>query len=177
MGTCARSTDLWMTLSSGHCLVDKPHLITNLFSVRYVRTCVRLRCRYAFGNLAEAGVDTSPVDRALDQLVTGLDHLVKVVDDGGLDHYDDLALVGFVQAFERFRNWLSLVDYRVIVDAEFRRLAEVWVQPGVARVLVSALRISAGEARRRVSAAEAVGSGTSMTGERLEPRRPVLAVG
>jgi len=37
------------------------------------------------GSLAEAGVDTSPVDRALDQLVTGLDHLVKVVEDGGLD--------------------------------------------------------------------------------------------
>jgi hypothetical protein len=36
------------------------------------------------------------VDLALDQLSVGLDHLVKLVEDGGLDALDDAGLVGFL---------------------------------------------------------------------------------
>lgn len=117
----------------------------------------------------------TPADHALDQLVTGLDHLVKVVEDGGLDHYDDLQFIGFVQAFERVRNRMPLIDHRIVGDGEARRIADVWTQPNLSRVLVSALRISSAEANRRVRAAEAVAARISLTGEPLEPRRPVLA--
>jgi len=44
------------------------------------------------------------VDHALDQLTTALDHLVKVVEDGGLDSFDNGRLQGFIQSFERTRN-------------------------------------------------------------------------
>jgi hypothetical protein len=53
----------------------------------------------------------NPVDQALDQLSVGLDHLVKLVEDGGLDHYDDAGFIGFLQAFEKVRNRLPLVDH------------------------------------------------------------------
>ncbi len=125
---------------------------------------------------ATLGGELTPVDHALGQLAAGLDHLLETVEEGGLDHYDDGQLVGFLQAFERFRNRLPLVDHRVVAEGESRRLAERMTQPSLARVLVSALRISSGEAHRRVRAAEAVGARRSMTGESLAPRRPVLAV-
>ena len=60
----------------------------------------------------------NPVEHALDQLSVGLDHLVKLVEDGGLDHYDDPGLVGFLQGFEKVRNRLSLVDHVSIAAVE-----------------------------------------------------------
>ena len=41
-----------------------------------------------------------------------MDHLVKVVEDGGLDYFDNAGLVGFMQSFERVRNRSALVDHR-----------------------------------------------------------------
>jgi hypothetical protein len=43
----------------------------------------------------------NPIEDAVDLLAVGLDHLVKLVEDGGLDHCDDPGLVGFLQSFER----------------------------------------------------------------------------
>jgi hypothetical protein len=125
----------------------------------------------------EAGVTTEPVpvEAALDGLSTSLDHLVKLVEDGGLDSLDNSGLLGFVQSFEKVRNRLPLVDHRVIADAESRQLPEALTQPTMARVLASLLRLSPGEAHRRVKAAAAVGQRRSMLGEALEPTRPVLA--
>jgi hypothetical protein len=117
----------------------------------------------------------TPVDHALDQLVTSLDHLVKIVDDGGLDGYDGLQVVGFMRAFEQVRNRLPLVDHRIIADAERRELPSALCQGTMRRLLASTLRISRGEASRRVRAAAAVGERFSMLGEPLEPVRPCLA--
>jgi hypothetical protein len=47
------------------------------------------------GNDATATAEPTPVDHALDQLTTSLDHLVKLVEDGGLDGYDNAGLVEF----------------------------------------------------------------------------------
>ena len=121
------------------------------------------------------GVEATPVDHALDQLSTALDHLVKVVEDGGLDGHDNVGLVGFLQTFERVRNRLSLVDHRTIRDCEARGLAEAVGEPSVRRLLVHLLRLSPGEAARRVTAAEACGERVSMLGEVLAPTRPCLA--
>ena len=119
--------------------------------------------------------DVTPVDHALEQLVTGLDHLVKVVEDGGLDHYDNLQLVGFLQSFERFRNRLALVDHRVVADGDRGGLPDALTQPSMMRVLMHVLRLSPGEASRRSSAAQACGLRTSLLGESLPPVRPQLA--
>ena len=107
------------------------------------------------------GFDTAgavtPLDHALDQLVTARDHLVKLVEDGGLDGLDHSQLVTFWQSFERFRNGLPVVDHRLILDSTSRGLPEVLAQPSMRQVLVHLLRLSPGEAARRVAAAEACG--------------------
>jgi Domain of unknown function (DUF222)/HNH endonuclease len=119
--------------------------------------------------------EVTPVDHALEQLATGLDHLVKVVEDGGLDHYDNLQLVGFLQSFERFRNRLALVDHRVVADGDRRGLPGVLTQPSMMRVLMHVLRLSPGEASRRCAAAAACGLRASLSGLSLPPVRPQLA--
>jgi Domain of unknown function (DUF222)/HNH endonuclease len=126
------------------------------------------------GETADAAEPT-PIEVALDVLSTSLDHLVKLVEDGGLDSLDNSGLLGFAQSFEKIRNRLPLIDHRLIADAEARQLAHELTQPNLARVLTSVLRLSPGEAHRRVKAAAAVGPRRSLLGEVLEPTRPVLA--
>ncbi len=123
---------------------------------------------------AGGGAAVTPLDDALTQLDAALDQLVTVI-EGGVNTVDDLGLVGFLQRFERVRNRLPLVDHAMLGEAQARGLADRLTQPSLARVLVSSLRLSAGEAHRRVKAADALAAGSTMTGERLEPRRPVLA--
>ncbi|MET1007010.1 MAG: DUF222 domain-containing protein, partial [Propionibacteriaceae bacterium] len=106
---------------------------------------------------------------------TDLDHVLKLLGDGGLGSRDDPGALGFLQSFEQFRNRTSLVDHATIADAERRDLAGVLGQPSMRQVLVQALRLSLGEASRRVAAAHACGPRVSMLGEELEPVRPVLA--
>jgi hypothetical protein len=117
----------------------------------------------------------TPADEALTALASALDGLVKVVESGGLDHFDTAGFVGFLQEFERVRNRLPLVDHRMLRDAEQRDLAGVLCQGKLSRVLTQALRISAGEAHRRVRAAEQLGDRVSMLGEPSPPTRRVLA--
>ncbi len=124
---------------------------------------------------ADEGDDVTPADHALDQWSTGLDHLIKVVEDGGLDHYEDSRFIEFMQTFERLRNRMALVDHRVIRDGVDRRLPETLTQRSMQRVLTSALRISEAEASRRVRAAEQVGDRLAMSGQLLDPIRPRLA--
>ncbi len=121
------------------------------------------------------GREATAVDLALDAWSTAQDQLVKLVEDGGLDDLDDRELVGFLQRFEQVRNRSALVDHRAVRDAEARRLPETLTQPSTAAVLAWALRISHGEASRRVRAAAALGERVSMSGEPLEPVRPALA--
>ncbi len=65
---------------------------------------------------------------ALDALNVSLDHLVKLVEDGGLETFDDTQLVGFVQGFERLRNRLPLIDHQTVRDAQRRNLPDVLCQ-------------------------------------------------
>ena len=117
---------------------------------------------------------TAVVDDALDQLAVGIDNLVKVLEDGGLDCLDDTGFVSFMQALERARNRIPLADHRIIADAERRNLAQALTQGTLVRTLMSTLRVSPGEASRRVRAAAAVGERTSMLGQPLPPVRAHL---
>ena len=114
----------------------------------------------------------APTDAALAALSAALDRLIGVVESGGLDHLDDLGLVGFLQSV---RNRMPLVDHGALGEAGSRDLAGVLCQGRLSRVLTQALRISAGEAVRRVRAAEQLGVRTSMLGDSVPPLRPVLA--
>ncbi len=112
--------------------------------------------------------EPTPAD-ALALMITGYDLLVKALDACGADGFDAGAAVGFMQAFERFRNGLPVVDNHLIAVAERLDLPTVLCQGNLARVLTSGLGISKVEASRRVRAAEAVGPRTSMLGEPLAP--------
>jgi hypothetical protein len=119
--------------------------------------------------------DASAVEDALDALNVSLDHLVKLVDDGGLETFDDAQLVGFLQGFERLRNRLPLVDHQMINEAGRRGLPESLCQGSLARMLASVLRISISEAAHRARADENLSDRMSMTGQPLDPIRPQLA--
>jgi hypothetical protein len=127
------------------------------------------------GGETATAAEPTPVEVALDVLSTSLDHLIKLVDDGGFDSFDNSGLLDFARSFEKMRNRLPLVDHRLIADAEARQLPHELTQPSMARVWASVLRLSPGEAHRRVKAAAAVGPRHSMLGEALEPTRPLLA--
>jgi hypothetical protein len=120
-------------------------------------------------------VEPTPVDVALEVLSTSLDHLIKLVEDGGFDCFDNSGLLDFARCFERVRNRLPLIDHQLIADAEARQLPHELTQPNLARVWAWLLRLSPGEAHRRVKAAAAVGPRRSMLGETLQPTRPILA--
>ena len=115
------------------------------------------------------------VDAAFDALRVHFDHLLKLVEDGGLEGYDNLRFVGFLQDFERFRNRLSLADHQAVRDAQRRDLATQLCQSSLAKALAATLRLSVGEASRRVRAAEALTERMALTGEPLPPVRPFLA--
>lgn len=117
----------------------------------------------------------TPVDSALDQLRASFDHLLGVVEGGGLERCDNAGLVRFLEGFEWLRNRLPLIDHVAIGEGERRGLPEALCQGSMRQVLAAGLRISPGEAARRVRAAEAVGPRASMLGEALQPTRPVLA--
>ncbi|MCW2803238.1 MAG: endonuclease, partial [Propionibacteriaceae bacterium] len=113
---------------------------------------------------SSGGVDATPVDHALDQLRVAMGHLGKAVEDGGLDHYDIPGLLGFVVEFERVRNGAALVDHRVVADCERRQVADGANARTTRALLADLLRISDGEAARRVRAAEAVGDRSTLQG-------------
>ena len=129
-----------------------------------------------FGGDSTTGSLPTPVDLALDQLATGLDHLVKLVEDGGLESLDDAGLVGFLHGFEKVRNRLPLVDHATVGAVVARDLPVKLTQATAQRMLTAMLRLPPpGEASRRVRAAEVLAQRMSMTGEPLEPIRPLLA--
>ena len=115
------------------------------------------------------------VDAAFDALTVGYEHLLKLVEDGGLETYDHARLVGFLQGWERFRNRLALVDHQAVRAAQKAELADELCHSTLPRVLAATLRISPAEAARRVRAAEALTGRMSMTGQPLPPVRPHLA--
>jgi hypothetical protein len=120
--------------------------------------------------------NATPLEQAMDGFATAFGHLVKVVDDGGLDDLDAHGLVGFLQDYESVRNAMAVVDHAAIHTATERDVPHLLCQRSMARVLTQALRVSAPDATRRVRAAEQLADNRrSMTGEPLAPLRPQLA--
>ena len=99
----------------------------------------------------------APLFDAMDGFATSFGHLVKVVDDGGLEDLDAPGLVGFLQMFETVRNAMPVIDHAVIRTATERDVPHTLCQSSMRRVLTQALRLSQPEAGRRVRAAEQLG--------------------
>ena len=95
--------------------------------------------------------------------------------DPSLRTVDQAQFIGVMQDIEQSRNRIPLIDHSLIGEGESRGLPEALTQPSMIRVLMSVLRLSPGEASRRVRAAAALGERTSMLGQPLAPLRPHLA--
>ncbi len=96
---------------------------------------------------------------ALDTFSTSLDHLIKLVDDGGLADLHHHQLIDFLQALEQVRNRIPLLDHAAIDEAHRQDLPHQLCQGSMRRVLTSALRT-----RPRVTA------GPAPPGRRTTPR-------
>lgn len=116
-----------------------------------------------------------PATCALEGFAGALDQLIDAVEAGGLDHFDSEELLDFMRSFERVRNKMSVVDHRVVADCDRREMADHLTCRNTKSLLTHVLRLSPHEASRRVRAAAAVGTRTTMLGERLDPLRPDLA--
>ena len=86
-----------------------------------------------------------------------------------------MGLVGFLAEVEQVRNVLPVVDRAAIQYGIEQGVPAALTQPSMARVLMAGLRLSAGEAFRRVRSAEHTAERRSMTGEPLGAFRPRLA--
>ncbi|SER26649.1 HNH endonuclease signature motif containing protein [Microlunatus flavus] len=124
---------------------------------------------------AASGLGQAPLGAALQAWSDAQDDVVRLLAEGALDAVDDLGLVEVLRRIEATRNRSALLDHHVVQTGEARRLADSLTQPSMAAVLVWALRLSRGEASRRVRAAAQLGERRSMTGELLPALRPSLA--
>jgi hypothetical protein len=118
---------------------------------------------------------STALEAAVDGVRTALGHLIKVVDDGALDDLGAQGLVGFLAEVEQVRNVWPVVDRAAIQYGIEQGVPAVLTEPSMARVLMAGLRLSAGEAFRRVRSAEHTAERRSMTGEPLGAFRPELA--
>ena len=112
---------------------------------------------------------------AVDSLDVAVEHLIKLVDDGSLADLGAFGLVDMLQSVERVRNKLPVVDRAMIQYGTEQGVPAVLTERTMNRVLTNGLRLSPGEAARRVRAAEHLADRTSMTGEPLSPIRSHLA--
>ena len=117
----------------------------------------------------------SALQAAVDSLDVAVEHLIKLVDDGALADLGAFGLVDLLQAVERVRNKLPVLDRAMIQYGVEQGVPAVLSERTMTRVLTNGIRISIGEASRRVRAAEHLADRTSMTGEPLAPVRTHLA--
>lgn len=168
MCTSARTPRVLVEVSS-----DWRKVLFDRSGVRFLSVIFR---KVVVMDAAEVGVGArTAVDLALAAHEASLDHLIKLVEDGGLESYDDLGFVAVMQHFERVRNRHALVDHRCVRDGKTRALPERLAQRSMTVVLAGALRISHAEAARRVRAADQIGEQATMTGQPLPTLRPALA--
>jgi hypothetical protein len=103
--------------------------------------------------------------RALAGFAAAIDQL-RDLDLVGLSRTD---LLDFTRDLERQRRRLAQVDHRVVAELDDRRVAAELCLPNTRALLRGLLRISPGEASRRVRAAADLGPRRGLTGDVLPP--------
>ena len=116
-----------------------------------------------------------PLPAAVDAVGTAVEHLIKLVDDGAHTELGAFGLVEMLQRFETIRNTMPVIDRALIQHGTEQGAPAVLSERSMVGVLKNALRISGGEAVRRVRAAEHLADRTTMTGEPLPPIREHLS--
>ena len=101
--------------------------------------------------------------------------MITTIENGGLDQLTAAEKIAVWQKFETIRNRQPLIDHQLIADAEANHLPGEYCSSTMNQFLIRVLQLSPGEAAARVRAAAAVGSRTSMLGDKLDPVLPRLA--
>ena len=78
--------------------------------------------------------DCRPAVQALDGWLTDLDHLQKILDDGSLGDLTNIERVAYLQAVERGRNKLAVLDHAIIADCVAHDLPGEQGQSSMTRV-------------------------------------------
>ena len=55
-------------------------------------------------------VDVGAVDAAMEAILENFDRLLQLVEDGRLQHLDDVSFVAFLEGYERVRNRIRFVE-------------------------------------------------------------------
>jgi hypothetical protein len=119
-----------------------------------------------FGN--EVSGDAGSVLHDLD---TVLDRLGTLP----LDSYTDSEILALWRELENRRRRLAPIDHQLIAQVQTRHVAHTLGERSTVTLGRRVLRVGAGEAKARISAAEALGPRCSLLGEPLEPIYPTLA--
>ncbi len=117
---------------------------------------------------------TTPVEHALAAVEVAVSELITVLRQGGLDHHDQAGLLTLLDRAEVVRNQWQAVDAELLATCADRKIAERECQRSMAKVLERRCLVSAGEAKRRMLAAKAVGPRTTATGLPLPRAREVI---
>src|SRR5690348_9242353 len=104
-----------------------------------------------------------------------LDNALDALGTLPLDSYSDGQVLALWRELEDRRRRLAPIDQAVIAQVQTRRIAHTVGERSSTTLARRVLRVGAGEAKARVSAAGALGPRSSLLGERLEPIYPVLA--
>jgi hypothetical protein len=126
--------------------------------------------RFMFRKLA--GVQLPADARAA---LMGFDELIADLCGLDLDAWSPLELVEFVRQLETRKRQLETVDHTVTAVLVDRRVANEVCMPSAAQLLARLLRLSPGEAWRRVRTAANLGPRRTLTGEVLAARFALVA--
>ncbi|MGN6606687.1 MAG: DUF222 domain-containing protein, partial [Jatrophihabitans sp.] len=94
---------------------------------------------------------------------------------GGFGQLSDDEFIDLARDLEALRRSLGTVDDAVVTDVERRELPHKQLTRTTAGFLSALWRLTAGEARQRVTAARQCGPRVTFSGEPLPPLRPHLA--
>lgn len=101
-----------------------------------------------------------------------LNRELAAFDPDGLDEGEYLA---WIAELEVQRRRAQALDHQIVSEVEFRDFSTLRLARDSAGVLAQVWRISIREARARVGEAELLGERVALTGEVLEPERPLIA--
>ena len=117
------------------------------------------------------------LDQAVTAVDAAVDQLLQLLADRALAGESTEASLRFGGWFEQLRNRLAQVDHHLVVDLESKDAAQQRMCRNTAHLLADRLRITRGEARRRVEAAAVLADHDRMSGGVQPARYPVLAAG
>ncbi|WP_246098322.1 DUF222 domain-containing protein, partial [Rhodococcus spelaei] len=111
----------------------------------------------------------------VDEHLTALDAAVDGLLDDGLSALSDADIVETLQRLETSLRKAAAVGTRLIVESVERSLPDKHDCSTINNFLIATLRLSVGDAARRVAAAKKVGTWHHPTGEQLPPDLPGTA--